>query len=183
MTRTPSVVAPARRLAGLMLGLLVAGKSNGPAPLSASQATPALPRPRAPKSHLWTRGGANPQGCVIWRRGPLTVLSSCSVMDLPDGSGEQGPTWLVSITRAGERASDREVRRMLRDFGMDGARADPARRVDCECKESETVVVEPDGYAWSNANEPEACRGCEHQRTMAALGKTAPCRFHGGAEC
>jgi hypothetical protein len=175
-------------VAGRWLGLFVAGGTA----LAATPPAAPLPRPRAPRTHLWTRVGVNAQRCVIWRRGPLTVLSSCSSMDLPDGSGEQGPTWLVSITRAGERASDREVARMLRDFGMLDAEednhtpgtsrafflvVDPSRRVDCECKATETVIVEKDGYRWSNPSDGP-CRGCELEQIA---GPERRCPIHGGA--
>ena len=36
---------------------------------------------------------------------------------------------------------------------------DPARRVDCECKSDETIIVEPDGYTWTNP-VTGPCRGC-----------------------
>ena len=52
---------------------------------------------------------------------------------------------------------------------------DPAKRGICECKLTEVVVTDEDGYAWTNPAEGEGeCRGCVHGRMTGA-----PCPFHG----
>lgn len=129
----------------------------------------------------------------IWVRGKVSVISALEIADYPDGSGEKGPQWHLSIAALGRRASDTQVRQALADFGMVGAEednhepgiarhfwrpVDPARRTDCECKESEMVVVEPDGHTWSNARAEEECRGCEYEATVGrVLGRVCP--IHG----
>lgn len=122
-----------------------------------------------------------------WTDGRLSVISTLILAELPDGSGEVGPQWHVSVSRFGKRPKPAELARAQRAFGIVGweednhhpgnARhffrpVDPARRVACECKTTETIHVEPDGYTWSNAKD-EPCRGCEF---WAQQGK--PCPIH-----
>lgn len=122
-----------------------------------------------------------------WQRGRIRVISSLVDAELPDGSGASGPQWHVSVSSGGRRPSPTEVKQALRAFSMKGAEednhhpgvarhfwlpVDPRARVECECKTSEVVVVEPDGYRWSNPREGE-CRGCE----MSLL-SGVPCRLH-----
>lgn len=106
-----------------------------------------------------------PAGSEAWARRQLVALSSLADMEAPDGSGDVLPTWLVSVSRAGaSMPSDRDLGRARRDFGMRSAEednhqdgrarmlflvVDPARRVDCECKADERVVVRPDGFRYS----------------------------------
>jgi hypothetical protein len=129
----------------------------------------------------WTYDRPAPQGPgSVYRRGELTVIVTLATMEMPDGNGS-GPTWLLSVTRRGKRAKDNLVKVALRDFGMLDAEednhnpgqarcfflvCDPARRVACECKTTEQVLVEPDGYRWSNPTPEqlaagEECRGCQ----------------------
>lgn len=106
-----------------------------------------------------------------------------------------GPQWHISITLKGKRPKPNHVRAVLRDFGMVGAEednhhpgnarhfwipCDPTRRVDCECKATEVIVVDPDGYTWTNPTPEsgEGCRGCEWARAPLARGKACP--IHGG---
>lgn len=49
---------------------------------------------------------------------------------------------------------------------------EPEYRHACECRITETLVVEPDGYEWSN-DETKPCRGCELE-TLTGL----PCTLH-----
>lgn len=146
--------------------------------------------PKRPPAH-WTRLGRNvgPARAEAFKYAGLLVLSSLDTMEAPDGSGDILPTWLISVSKGGKRASDRDVKRVLDAFGASEAlednhgpgisRAfflvvDPARRVDCECKAGEALVTEPGGYQWSNdVNGP--CRGCEYER---AFGR--PCPIHHG---
>ena len=154
-------------------------------------------RHRAPNSRS---KGWQPTGPVLvdpiqtldagaYRRGKVTVITAVELAELPDGSGEIGPQWHVSISRGGRRPKPAEVARALRAFGMRGAEednhhpgnarhfwlpVDPARRVECECKTEEATVVEPDGYTWTNPHDEAECRGCEFE---AILGR--PCPVHG----
>ena len=98
-----------------------------------------------------------------WTRGRLRVLST---LDETETNGWVGPTWILSLSRRGNRRpNDRELLRMVRDFGVPSpydednhengiARkvfcpTEPSARTACECKVTEEVVVEPDGYRWS----------------------------------
>lgn len=124
-----------------------------------------------------------------WSDGKAHVLSSLIDAEAPDGSGEVIPQWHVSITERGRRATPRVLRRALRAFGMVGAEednhhpgnarhfflpVDPARRVGCECKATETIQREPDGYTWTNPTDAP-CRGCE---LALKLGRACP--IHAG---
>ena len=126
-----------------------------------------------------------------YARGTLWAHSSIDNMELPKRPGATGPTWLVSISRSGARASDDEVRDVLIAFGMHEAEednhepgvarkffliVDPAERTACECKADEEQIVEPDGFTWSNPKpgSGEECRGCSYGRSV---GKACP--IHG----
>lgn len=125
---------------------------------------------------------------AVYERGPLRVITTLEMAELPDGAGV-GPQWHVSVSRAGKRPRPADVERVLRVFDLLGAEednhhpgiarhfwmpVDPAHRVDCECKVDEVMVVEPDGYRWSNARAESGCRGCEYERLIGQ-----PCRLHG----
>lgn len=105
----------------------------------------------------------------------LLVLSQWHPrISAPDDSGDYIPQWLVSVsarrTVAGVLVdeplvpTDAEMRRVRLDFGMTDAEednhadgvarklflcVDPRRRVDCECKATERVIVREDGYRYS----------------------------------
>lgn len=132
-----------------------------------------------------------------WVNGPLVVGSALVDAELPGGDGAVGPQWQVSVSCDRRRPGRTELRRTLKAFGMAHAEednhhpgiarhywlpVDPARRGLCECKVTETTIVEPDGYRWTNPTDG-ACRGCE---LTALTGK--PCTLHraalttGGAE-
>lgn len=116
------------------------------------------------------------------------VISSLQMAELPSGKGT-GPQWHVSVSRLGKRPRDIDVRAALRAFGLVGAEednhhpgiarqfwlpVDPRHRVDCECKAEEEVVVEADGYRWTNPRPGEGpCRGCELARA-----KGTTCSLH-----
>jgi hypothetical protein len=89
------------------------------------------------------------------------------------------------------RATDVDLQRVKRDFGIVGAEednhepgavrslwlpCDPKHRVDCECKATEVQVVDARGHRWSNAPEAELCRGCQLE---ALVGR--PCPLHPSA--
>lgn len=129
-----------------------------------------------------------------WQRGSVIAISALEVVELPGGDGAAGPTWHLSVSRMGRRPKARDIEHALRDFGLVGAEednhhpgnarhffqpVDPAFRGICECKTNEDVVVDPDGYTWTNpkANAVEGCRGCEFERLR---GK--PCPVHHAKE-
>lgn len=156
-----------------------------------------VPLPRSPRGAGWLLRRSIPlPGAGVaysWARGDLTVVSSLEVCELPDGSGEVGPQWHLSVMFKGHRAKDKMTRKALAAFGFVGERfdednhspsdarhfflcVDPARRVTCACKVTEDLVVDGDGFAWTNPKPEtgEKCRGCEWERDM---GK--PCPIHG----
>lgn len=98
---------------------------------------------------------------VACRRGKLVVVSTLDVAELPDGSGEVGPQWHVSISiddlRRPRRATDEECERTLRDFDLVGA--------------------EEDNHRWSNPRDatPETCHACRAARLITGLS----CPIHG----
>jgi hypothetical protein len=123
-----------------------------------------------------------PNGTLIerWVSGPILVTSSLQTIEAPD-RGPDTPQWLIGISERGKRPKPHHVRRALRAFDMTEAEndahhpgvachyflvVDPARRVTCECKTTEDIIVEPDGYRWTNPKPEsgEACRGCEYAR-------------------
>lgn len=162
-------------------------------------------RERRPRSREWrelpvpsavygARSGAHAASRVHaasrWRRGPVIVISTLVDAELPGEGGGVGPTWHASITRLGKRPRPRDVERFLRDFDLVGAEednhhpgaarnfflpVDPALRGQCECKTTEDVITEADGYQWTNPKSTalEPCRGCELE-TM----RGKPCPVH-----
>lgn len=128
----------------------------------------------------------------------LRVTSGLHQTELP-GSGTPpkiGPTWLVVVSRSpvpgGPRCTvtDDDLRRVIEGFAMPAhdednhhpgiARhlfcpVDEQYRNACECKFTETEVVEPNGYRWTTDDQDE-CRGCEYERRFGPL-----CTIHGGA--
>lgn len=136
----------------------------------------------------------------------IVVISSLEQAQLPrQPDGVEGPQWLVSCshrtgTREARRCTDDEVMRVVEGFAMPAFESDAhhpgaARhlwcpvnedhRVACECKLDEVVVIEPDGYEWTNDPDPGKCRGCELeawailQDTLLHTG-LMPCPIHGG---
>jgi hypothetical protein len=152
-----------------------------------------LPRERSPSSRRgdWTFIGRNPEmpRSTIWHAGPIRVVSSLDVSEMPDGDGI-APQWHISVTTRGKRPKPHHVASALKAFGMVGAEednhhpgaarhfflvCDPSRRVACQCKATEETIVDADGYAWTNPTPAsgEECRGCEWEREH---GK--PCPIH-----
>ena len=126
-----------------------------------------------------------------WQLGMVVVISALERAEAPDGRGDVIPQWHVSVSSRGRRIDNRALHAVLRDFRMVGAEEDnhhpgiarnlwltvnPTRRVDCECKTSEAVVQEPDGYRWSNPKPGDGeCRGCQLTRMNGT-----PCSIHAG---
>lgn len=151
----------------------------------------------------WSRyvapGRPIPEGLSSWRtHDGLYAVSGCHVAPLPGTDGEVGPQWLVSVSllnvrdpasRVHGRPDDEHVARVVAGFAMPAfdednhhpgvARHlwcphDEAARLACECKVTETVVVEPDGYTWTTDSEGE-CRGCAYEQLF---GPAHPCPLH-----
>ncbi|MGL4297524.1 MAG: hypothetical protein ACRCW4_00430 [Candidatus Neomicrothrix subdominans] len=132
----------------------------------------------------------------VHRHRPLVVLSAMEMAEAPDGD-DVIPQWHLSITARSQdnegrwsvpaRPSADDLGHFVDTFGLTeweidnhhpGAAQhfwvprDPARRVDCQCKADEAIVVEPDGYTWTTPVDGP-CRGCEHARTTGR-----PCPLH-----
>jgi hypothetical protein len=139
-------------------------------------------RERRPRkgSHWVEVGGPTIGDCPVsyWKRSGVTVISTLELAALPGQPDRIGLQWHVSASYKADRPSAEHVRRALRDFGMPGAAldnhepgiaqhywlvVDPADRRDCDCKESEAVLVEPDGYTWTNPHDSAECRGCAYE--------------------
>lgn len=118
------------------------------------------------------------------------VITALETADAPDGTHEPIDQWHVSISRQARRPDDEAVERALKAFDMVGAEednhhpgiarhfwmpCDPVRRVECECKSTEDVIVERDGYMWTNPKPEtgETCRGCDLEKEMGS-----PCPIH-----
>lgn len=162
-------------------------------------------QPRKPRGAGWERiltplvtRDACGSNSVTYRRSDGTrVCSSLANAELPGEPPAVGPTWMLSVSCNQQRASNAVVRRALRAFRLERADednhipgiirmffmpVDPARRSICECKLTEEIVVEPDGFVWTNPHggrtRPELCRGCEHEAQMRAIGKESSCPIH-----
>lgn len=127
-----------------------------------------------------------PDAPDVYLRGRLLVMSDFAVMEF---RGEERPQFMLSISASGaggrRRATDAEVTQALRDFGMDGAEednhqpgiirmffllADPRpgeEGIQCDCKEDEQVVVEPDGFRWSRTKDFDEARWPDFLRGRA----------------
>jgi hypothetical protein len=153
---------------------------------------PLPPHPLVPVTRRWKRKDRELPGGLrgaFWRHPTgVQVISTIDHAVYPDGSGEVGPQWHISVARPRHRPSEADVQLALKAFGMVGAEednhhpgfarhyflcVDPARRVACECKTTEVTIAER-GYQWQNPVDDTACRGCE----FAVLSRT-PCPLHG----
>lgn len=148
-----------------------------------SSATTTEQRPRGGGWHR-LNGPATIPGVEVlslswWTDRTVMVCSALENADYPAGGG-RGPQWHLSVSLVMRptpttRPGRPEVRRTLRAFDLVGAEednhhpgiarhfwrpVDPARRVGCECKATEKVITERDGYRWTNPTDGP-CRGCE----------------------
>lgn len=153
--------------------------------------------PVAGFSRLASRGALLVAKASAWRsHDGLRVISSLNQAHLP-GSGDPplvGPQWHLSVARMTGGREDRptaaEVRRAVDGFAMPTfdvdnhhpglawhlwCPVDERYRLACECKATEVLITEPDGYQWST--ERDVCRGCEYDRLMAGR---YPCPVHAG---
>jgi len=105
------------------------------------------------------------EGDIIhaWRNGTILALSSRHAAVESHKSKLVVPSFQLSISDRGRRPSDEVIRGVLADFDLEGAEEDnhspgvarhfwldEGRSVqpECECKKTEEIVVEPDGYQW-----------------------------------
>lgn len=161
-----------------------------PSPRQPRELLPCTPGWREIPTGAWGDGWRSLPSVIsvsAWQRGPACAISALELAEYPDGNGF-GPQWHVSVSRMGKRPKPHDVRGVLRAFGIvaiceednhhpGSARhfwvpVDPVRRVTCQCKEDEDLIVEPDGYVWTNPKDG-SCRGCEFARL---IGKACP--FH-----
>jgi hypothetical protein len=142
-----------------------------------------------------------PESMSAWMRRGVFMISTLELAHAPDGSEEVIPQWHVSMSKrndgetvASKRPTAEECRQALACIGMVGAEednhhpgvarhfwmpVDPARRVSCECKVTEQVIVEPDGYKWSTPKDDTGeCHGCEFEKLMTTQNVVAPCPIH-----
>ncbi|KKM86853.1 hypothetical protein LCGC14_1274790 [marine sediment metagenome] len=131
------------------------------------------PYPKTPTASTWRRFPAPVdlarQKVLAYRRGSVVVFSQVAPMKAPDGSDDVLPTWLVSVSqRDRSMPTDETMEIVRRAFGMLTAEednhlsgisrdlfmvVDPARRVDCECKEDEITIERPDGYRYTQPRD------------------------------
>lgn len=136
--------------------------------------TPKPAYPRSSKWHELPSPTPNTRAFIRMRR----KWSLCAITEVFEGDG--GWEWIVSTSRRENgktlRATEDDMREIRHAFGMLGAeednhgietkrgyrggavrmlfmRIDPEKRIDCECKETERVVVEPDGFTFTIPRE------------------------------
>lgn len=146
-----------------------------------------------PPTTLYTRGTI---ALSMWmHRDGTRVISELINAEAPDGRGDVIPQWHISVARPKARATKGEVQRALLAFQMVGTEednhesgnarhfwqpVDPSRRVSCECKAEDQVVVDDDGHTWSNPRagmvDPALCHSCQ---MTGITGR--PCPLHGSA--
>lgn len=149
-------------------------------------------RQRALERRFAHSGGGELYDLSIWMRRRILAISTCVHAEAPNGVGSI-PQWHISFTNEGRRCTDEEVRMSLASFRLTGADEDnhepgmarhfwmpldPKRRVDCECKTTEKVMIEPDGHKWTTPVDDRECYGCKHEVEMAAVGVARPCPVH-----
>lgn len=124
------------------------------------------PRSPQPKGNAWSL-----LACVEidgekvhqWVNGSIVACASRHAAVESHSSKLIVPSCQVSISHNGARPSDDVVRGVLADFNFEGAEEDnhsPGRarhfwldegrtvQPECECKQVEETVIEPDGYRW-----------------------------------
>lgn len=161
-----------------------------------------LPKAKVPTGFGWRGFGhrIDPEmrsAIYAWVHLPTNtqVLSSLVRAELPR-SGVPGPQWHISIvdrsTEEPLRPNEGQVALARCAFDMLSAEednhhpgnarhfwmpVDPLERVDCECKETEQIIEDADGYRWTNPTDGP-CRGCENEEVMRRAGILRPCPIH-----
>jgi hypothetical protein len=124
------------------------------------------PRSPQPKGDAWRLEFCwRCDGDVIhrWANGSIIACASRHAAVESHHSKLIVPSYHLSISVSGQRASDDVIRGVLADFGLEGAEEDNhscgnarhfwldegrAVQPECECKGTEETVIEPDGYRW-----------------------------------
>ena len=134
----------------------------------------------------------NTLGRSAWSWRGMVLLSTLVVAEYPDGDGE-GLQYHASLSSGGRRPTNKECKIAMKMLGLAEPEEDnhhpgiarhfwmpldPTRRAACECKASELVITEPDGYQWTTPrNGP--CRGCAYARATRGLPTWRQCPLHG----
>lgn len=144
----------------------------------------------------WTSGDPRVVGTVWLSADGLLAISDLTQALLPGADGVAGPTWHISVSRRGPNThpTNDDLRRVIDAFEMPGfdednhfpgvARhlfcpVDERYRGACECKLTETLITDADGYVWSN-DETAGCRGCHYKAVATLAGQPPrPCPLHG----
>lgn len=105
----------------------------------------------------------------------LRVLSGVDVVAEVEGAAPR-PEFHISVSFLGRRASNEAVRKVLRDFGMEGAKEDNHHNgqsrhfwlpvgatvaPECPCVHTESPHDEGDGFVWRGAGVPGSGVGGE----------------------
>ena len=124
------------------------------------------PRSPQPKGDTWRLELCfSIDGDVIhrWRNGGVIVCASRHAGVESKKSKLVVPSFHLSISDNGARASDDVIRSVLADFNLEGAEEDNhssgrarhfwldegrTAQPECECKRIEETIIEPDGYRW-----------------------------------
>lgn len=133
-----------------------------------SKADPRSPQPKRDSWHL--HSCFTDLGDVVhrWINGDIVACASRHSGVESHKSKLIVPSFQLSISVAGRRASDDVVRGVLADFGLEGAEEDNhssgiarhfwldegrTSQPECECKKTEETIVEADGYQWQRERE------------------------------
>lgn len=123
------------------------------------------------------------QSVSTWTMGRLVVISEVGVIETNQISGQ---CWFLSLSRKGKRRpNNQELYRALRAFRMPEpwdednhmpgrtrgvfCPVDPEQRTSCECKTSEILVIEKDGFRWSRVRGEGETARTEDKREVVKL--------------
>jgi hypothetical protein len=154
-------------------------------------------RPLAPRHGFsrWRTPRGVDETIHCWRsHDGLTVTSQLADMFLPGTQDtEIGPVWLIAVSHRGARPTDEHMARVVEAFAMPAFDEDnhypgitrslfcpieESYRNACECKLTETVIVDDDGYTWTNPTDG-GCRGCDLAAMQQVIRQpVTPCPIH-----
>jgi hypothetical protein len=132
-------------------------------------------KPKTPAGSGWVDCGESPTESISGYEGRIWFFTereivAISSVEVVKNAGDKGPEYHLSISKNGHRCSRNEARFVLKCFGMTDAEednhvpggfvrnywlpvADPLIGKDCECKATETAIVEDGGeFIWRGAN-------------------------------
>jgi hypothetical protein len=131
-----------------------------------------LPEPKTPQGGSWTKAGPmkphpDPDmighGFIYDHLSGIRAISAVEFLEFKGGNGEKRFEYHLSISNAGRRANQDQVKQAVADFGMEGAEEDNhsasvtrnfwlpvGAKVapECPCKEIEKPHDEGDGFIW-----------------------------------